>query len=253
MSEITVTHSLLRRLLSCRCELKRIVQNEDIKKLFGAAVRNWRGRRAISQEELAGRAGLHRTYVSDVERGARNVSLQSIEKLAHALDISMVSLFAYDRKLPDTQAVCRDELVDILYVEDDPRDVELTMTALKSAGITNRIFVVRDGAEALDFLFCTGQYAHRKPDDRPQMILLDLNLPRVSGLEVLRQIKRDMQLRSIPTVVLSASDHDRDIVTSQKLGADAYIIKPVNILNLSSVTQRLSLQWALLKAPLLNG
>jgi two-component system, response regulator len=182
------------------------------------------------------------------------VSLLNIEKLARALEISVTSFFADSGRWRDALPVRADELLDILYVEDDPRDVELTMTALKSVGIANRIFVVRDGAEALDFLFCAGQYAHRQPDDHPQMILLDLNLPRISGLEVLRRVKQDSRTRSIPVVVLSASDHDRDISVSRKLGAGAYIVKPVNLQSLSGVTPQLSLQWALLKPPaLLNG
>jgi two-component system response regulator len=141
-----------------------------------------------------------------------------------------------------------DELVDILFVEDQADDAELTMQALKSAKITNRIHVVRDGAAALDFLFSTGEYARREPGSRPLMILLDLNLPKISGLEVLRRIKADPRTRSIPVVVLSASKQDRDIATSKRLGAEAYIVKPVDFQNLSQVTPQLSLQWALLKS-----
>lgn len=221
--------------------------HKDVKKLFGTSVRVWRSRLAISQEELAERAGLHRTYVSDIERGARNVSLENIEKLARALEVSIPLLFNGEKKFAGLASPGSDELVDILYVEDEPRDVELTLAALKSAGFTNRIFVVRDGMDALDFLFCSGQYAHRQKDDLPQMILLDLNLPGVNGLEVLRRIKKEPRTRSIPVIVLSASSHDWDIVVSQKLGADAYIIKPVNFQNLSGITPRLSMQWALLK------
>lgn len=229
------------------------MRKEDGKKLFGASVRSRRNHLAISQEELAERAGLHRTYISDIERGARNISLHSIEKLARALEISVASLFTYDRELPDVRPVRADELVDILYVEDDPRDVELTVEALKSAGITNRIFVVRDGIEALDFLFCTGSYAHRQPNDRPQIILLDLGLPKTPGLEVLRRVKADTRTSSIPVVVLTVSKADADMIASKRLGADAYIIKPVDFQNLSEVTPKLCLQWALLKAPLLEG
>jgi CheY-like chemotaxis protein len=207
-------------------------------------VRTWRNRRGISQEELAGRAGLHRTYVSDIERGARNVSLESIEKLARALDVSVASLFANG-----TDAAAQHEndgLVDILFVEDDPNDVHLTLRALKEAKITNRIHVVSDGAEALDYLFCTGRYADRRPE-RPQVILLDLKLPKVDGIKVLRRIKADARTRTIPVVVLTGSRANRDIVASKRLGAEAYIVKPVDFRNLSEVTPRLSLQWALLK------
>ena len=134
--------------------------------------------------------------------------------------------------------------MDILFVEDQADDVELTTQALKSANITNRIHIVRDGAAALDFLFGNGEYAQRERSRRPQMVLLDLNLPKVSGLEVLRRIKADPRTRSIPVVVLTASKRDRDIATSKRLGAEAYIVKPVDFQNLSQVTPQLSLQWA---------
>jgi CheY-like chemotaxis protein/DNA-binding XRE family transcriptional regulator len=218
------------------------VARSDLKHFFGVAVKIWRSRLGISQEELAGRAGLHRTYVSDIERGARNVSLESIAKLARALEVSVAALFS-----PPVSAPVADELVDILLVEDNPDDVHLTLAALKEAKITNRIHVVRDGAAALDFLFCTGKYAHRKPDDRPQVVLLDLGLPRVSGLEVLRRMKADARTRSIPVVVLTASRHDRDVLASKQLGTQAYIVKPVDFQNLSEITPQLSLHWALLK------
>ena len=230
----------------------------DVKKQFGAAVRFRRDHLGISQEELAGRAGLHRTYISDVERGARNVSLESIHRLATALEVPLSVLFS---RLEETSSeksmipppVSLDELVEILIVEDSVEDAELTIKALKDMRMTNRIRVVRDGAAALDFLFCKGEYAHRKRHERPHMILLDLGLPKIDGLEVLRQIKADPRTRTIPVVVLTVSSKDRDIAASQRLGAEAYIVKPVDFQNLSGVTPQLSLQWALLKrAPVVN-
>jgi CheY-like chemotaxis protein/plasmid maintenance system antidote protein VapI len=233
------------------------VKKFDVKKLFGSSVKSWRSRLGISQEALAERAGLHRTYVSDIERGARNVSLHSIERLAAALEISVSTLFAYDRELPESKLAAKqlyaDELVDILYVEDQPNDVELTLRALEAANITNRIYVVRDGVEALDFLFCTGEYAHRRRNDRPQVILLDLNLPKLNGFEVLRRIKADPRTRLIPVVVLTVSKSSRDIAISKQLGAETYIVKPVDFRSFSEVTPQLSFQWALLKLPLLNA
>jgi two-component system response regulator len=200
-----------------------LVQVLDVKRPFGAAVRTWRKSLRISQEELASRSGLHRTYICDVERGARNLSLESIERLAG------------------------DGLVDILFVEDDPRDVALAVEALK--GITNWVQVVRDGQAALDFLFCEGEFARRQINQRPQLVLLDLGLPKIHGLEVLRLIKSDPRTASIPVVVLTSSDHDRDIRMSKRMGAAAYIVKPVGMLNLTQVAPILRLQWALVKPP----
>ncbi|HEY2081806.1 MAG TPA: response regulator [Verrucomicrobiae bacterium] len=228
----------------------------DVKKQFGAAVRFHRDQLDISQEELAGRAGLHRTYISDVERGARNVSLESIHRLADALEVPLSILFSRLEASSDKSSApsaLSDELVDILIIEDSSEDVDLTIKALKDVRITNRIHVVRDGAAALDFLFCRGVYRHRTHRNRPQMILLDLGLPKIDGLEVLRQIKADPRTRAISVIVLTVSNRDRDIAASQRLGAEAYIVKPVDFQNLSGVTPQLSLQWALLKkAPLVN-
>jgi CheY-like chemotaxis protein/DNA-binding Xre family transcriptional regulator len=214
-------------------------------------VRAWRGRRGISQEELAERAGLHRTYVSDIERGARNVSLESIEKLASALEISVSTLFLQNTDAPNGKSeanISPDELVDILFVEDNADDIELTMRALEQARIANRVHLVRDGAAALNHLFGSGGDAAQSVVRRPHLILLDLNLPKIDGLEVLRRLKADTRTRSIPVVVLTASRHDLDIRTSKHLGADAYIVKPVGFENLSAVTPQLSLQWALLRS-----
>jgi CheY-like chemotaxis protein/DNA-binding XRE family transcriptional regulator len=225
------------------------VQSFDVKKPFGTSVRAWRSRLGISQEELGGRAGLHRTYICDVERGARNVTLQSIEKLAMALEISVSTLLAYAREpLPEgshAEEFVTEGLVDILYVEDNLADVGLATEGLKS--ITNRIHVVHDGLAALNFLFGTGEYANRKTRPGPQLILLDLGLPKVDGLEVLRRVKADPRTSGIPVIVLTASVRDRDLQISKQLGAEAYLIKPVDLQNLSQVTPQLNLQWALLK------
>jgi CheY-like chemotaxis protein/DNA-binding XRE family transcriptional regulator len=234
-----------------------LVGKSDVKKQFGAAVRFHRDQLDISQEELAGRAGLHRTYISDVERGARNVSLESIHRLADALEVPLSILFSRLEQSSSENSsgpsALSDELVDILIIEDSAEDVDLTIKALKDVRITNHIHVVRDGAAALDFLFCKGIYRHRKHRNRPQIILLDLGLPKIDGLEVLRQIKADPRTRTIPVIVLTVSNRDRDIAASQRLGAEAYIVKPVDFQNLSGVTPQLSLQWALLKkAPLVN-
>jgi CheY-like chemotaxis protein len=134
------------------------------------------------------------------------------------------------------------------FVQDDEEgDVEMAMEALQRVKISNRIHVAHDGAEALDFLFRTGAHAGRSHGTGPHMILLDLNLPKVSGLEVLRRIKADSRTRSIPVVVLTASESDRNLAAGKRLGADGYIVKPVDFHTLARVTPKLSLRWALLK------
>ena len=219
-----------------------------IEKRLGISVKNWRTQLAIPQDELARRSGFHRSYISDVERGARNVSLKGIEKLSEALGISIQTLFAdVDSKSASTP-LRTDEMVDILLVEDNENDMFLTMKALKKANLTNRIFVVRDGAAALNYLFCTGEFAYRRLNDQPQVILLDLNLPKIDGLEVLRRVKADARTRAIPVVVLTASRDDAAIATCKRLGAETFIAKPVNFQNFSAMTLQLSLQWALLKS-----
>jgi len=226
------------------------VARDDIEKFFGTTIKEWRTRLGISQEELALRSGLQRSYISDIERGARNVSLRSVEKLANALGTSVGGLFARFSDKPPAQPLTTDEMVDILVVEDRAEDLELTLEALKGANLTNRVYAVRDGAAALDFLFCAGQFSHRRPNDQPQIILLDLNLPKISGMEVLRRIKADPRTRSIPVAVLTSSKESADIVSSRQLGAETYIVKPVDFQNFSHAALQLSLQWALLKPPM---
>ena len=225
-----------------------------IEKRLGRSVKNWRTQLKIPQDELARRAGLHRSYVSDIERGARNVSLKSIERLANALGVSVPALFADLEGRQGSSPLRQDELVDILLVEDNDNDALLVIQALKSAHLTNRIFVVRDGMAALDFLFCTGEFAYRRINDHPQVILLDLNLPKIDGLEVLRRVKADPRTRHIPVVVLTASKYDDAIAVCKRLGAESFIPKPVDFQNFSAMTLQLSLQWALLKpAKFLGG
>ena len=214
----------------------------DLRTLLGTAIRSGRSQLGISQEELASRAGLHRTYISDIERGARNPSVESVERLARALQIPVAMLFGQE-----TGPNGAKQLVEILLVEDNPRDVRLTKRAFEKAQITNPLHVVNDGVEALDFVFATGPYADRSQARQPQVILLDLNLPKKSGLEVLRAIKGDKRTQHIPVIILAASNRDRDIDECRRLGANTYIVKPVDFQNFSEVTPRLSLAWVLVK------
>jgi two-component system, response regulator len=219
---------------------------------FGASVRSLRHDLGISQEALAERADLHRTYIAGIEGGLRNVTLKSIDKLARALQVSTATLLWHTGESSGRMSSSGGELptvkcVDILMVEDNREDVELTLRAFKQARITNSMQVVYDGQEALDFLFCTGRFALRKVQGRPQLVLLDLNLPKIGGMEVIRRIKTDKRTRRIPVVVLTASQNSQDIAQCQRLGAETCIVKPVDFQGLSRATPRLNLSWALFK------
>ena len=139
--------------------------------------------------------------------------------------------------------------VEILLVEDNPNDVELTLRALKKHNITNKVHVVKDGAEALEFLFATGAYAGRDINYHPKVILLDLKLPKVDGLEVLRKIKSDERTKVIPVVVLTSSKEERDLVESYRLGANSYITKPVDFESFVKAVSEMGLYWLLLNQP----
>jgi CheY-like chemotaxis protein len=135
--------------------------------------------------------------------------------------------------------------VEILLVEDNPDDVELTLHAFRKHRVTNAIHVARDGAEALDFVFCTGAHNGRDARNGPRVVLLDLKLPKVDGLEVLRRMKADPRTRTIPVVVLTSSRDDRDIVESYHLGVNSYIVKPVNFAQFTECARTLGMYWLL--------
>ena len=134
----------------------------------------------------------------------------------------------------------------ILLVEDNPDDEALTLRALKKNHIGNEVFVVRDGAEALDFLFCTGPYADRHPHDMPQIILLDLKLPKVDGLEVLRRIRADERTHLLAVVILTSSNEEQDLLEGYKKGANSYIRKPVDFNQFADAIRQLGLYWLVL-------
>jgi two-component system, response regulator len=135
----------------------------------------------------------------------------------------------------------------ILLVEDNPDDEALTLRALKKNNITNEVVIVRDGAEALDFLFCTGKYADRDPTNMPALVLLDLRLPKVDGVEVLRRIHTDERTNSLPVIILTSSNEDRDIVDSIRYGAIAYIRKPVDLKQFMEAVRELGLYLQVLR------
>ncbi len=142
-----------------------------------------------------------------------------------------------------------DNIVEILLAEENPNDVELTLHALRRHNLANRIHVVRDGAEALEFISCTGAYAHRDIAHGLKVMLLDLKLPLVDGLDVLQRVKGDPRTRMLPVVVLTSSREERDIVESYRLGVNSYITKPVDFEQFTAAMRTLGMYWVLLNQP----
>lgn len=140
--------------------------------------------------------------------------------------------------------------VEILLVEDNPADVELTLHVLRQASLANRFQVVQDGEEALDYLFCRGTYTGRSFDQPPKLILLDIKLPKVDGHEVLREAKTDLRTKAIPVVVMTSSKEEKDLVQSYKLGVNSYIQKPVDFDQFRETVKQMGLYWLLVNQPL---
>jgi CheY-like chemotaxis protein len=141
-----------------------------------------------------------------------------------------------------------DKLGRILIVEDDPRDVELTLTALEDYKLANEVVITRDGKEALDYLYCRGQFQTRATDN-PAVMLLDLKLPKVDGLEVLKQIRSDERLKMLPVVVLTSSHEEKDMMRSYQLGVNAYVVKPVDFHEFVNAVKELGVFWAIINQP----
>lgn len=139
--------------------------------------------------------------------------------------------------------------LEILLVEDNPQDAELTIRALKKRHLTNHLVHVSDGQAALDFLFGTGDYEGRDVQHQPKVVLLDLKLPKLDGIEVLRQLRADERTKLVPVVVLTSSHEDRDVIETYQLGANSYIVKPVDFENFSEAVSNLGLYWLLLNEP----
>jgi len=140
--------------------------------------------------------------------------------------------------------------IEILLVEDNPRDVEMTLRALKKRNLANQVHVAKDGAEALDFLFAKGAYWSRDPNHTPKVVLLDLKLPKVSGLEVLKKIKSEEKTKTIPVVVLTSSQEEKDMVESYRLGVNSYIVKPVDFEKFVEAIGEIGLYWLVINKPL---
>jgi two-component system response regulator len=133
--------------------------------------------------------------------------------------------------------------IDMLIVEDDPDDLALVLRALRRCQLADRVATVHDGAEALEFLFCTGVYAHRYSEARPRVILLDLKLPKMTGLEVLQRVKADSRTKAIPVVIFTSSAQERDVVESYDLGVSSYIVKPLHLDDLTEAVCQIGLYW----------
>jgi CheY-like chemotaxis protein/DNA-binding XRE family transcriptional regulator len=220
----------------------------ELQARLAAAIKAQRRRLGVTQEELAWRANLHRTYVADIERGGRNITLRSIANLARALEMSVEHLLA---PTPGSVSGFGDPKLgmgEILLVEDDANDAELALRAFKRASFQNPIKWVSTGREALDYLFCRGRYAYHPPVG-PHMVLLDLNLPDIDGQSVLKQIKAKQKTKTLPVVVLTMSRDDKNILECSRLGAANYIIKPLDFESFSKVTPKLNLCWALVGPP----
>lgn len=175
----------------------------------------------ISQNELANRSGLHRTYISELERGSCNLTVESLSKLANALELSLAELMTE----AETSLKSSLSAFMVLLVEDNPADAHLIKLALNRCKVTNHVDHVEDGSEAMSYLQNKGKFQNTA---MPDLILLDLNLPKKSGHEVLSEIKKDKKLKNIPIVVLTTSRSDGDIKKAYGLHANSYIAKPVN-------------------------
>jgi len=220
------------------------MSNRNVKLVFGNAVKEKRLELGFSQEDLAEASGLHRTYVSDVERGTRNPSLESIEKLACALELAVSSLFERAG-----YGATSERWVEILLVEDNLHDLKGARSALRKANLANRIQIARNGTEALEFIFGEGAEAACQSESAPKLILLDLELPGWEGLKVLKRIKDDPRTRTIPVIALTSSKEQNEMVESHDLGVNTYIVGPVTFERFVEAVQQLGWQWMLLNQP----
>ncbi len=135
--------------------------------------------------------------------------------------------------------------IEILLVEDSPKDAEMTQRALRKHNLGNKLHWVKDGAEAIDYLFCAGAYAARDPDCPPKLVLLDIKMPKVDGIEVLRRVKEDARTRTIPVVVMTSSNEEKDVVDSYRLGVNSYIVKPIDFGAFFETVSKIGLYWVL--------
>jgi two-component system, response regulator len=141
------------------------------------------------------------------------------------------------------------KVIEILLVEDNQDDLDMTLRSLRKANLANHIQIARDGAEALEFIFCQGAHAGRKIEHRPKVVLLDLKLPKIDGMEVLKRVKGDPRTKMIPIVMLTSSKEQKDVIESYHLGVNSYIVKPVDFEGFATAVQELGMYWLLLNQP----
>jgi CheY-like chemotaxis protein len=235
------------KILSMTKKAKQRRTRPDAQVRLGAMVRACRHRLGLTQNELGCRSNLHRTYIADVERGARNVTLRSIINLAKALEVTVGHMLSHATEPAASDGGARVALAtdvsDILLVEDNNADAALTERAFKRARITNHLRVARDAEDALGMLF--GAPGKGRRGQRPRLILLAIKLQGMSGIEFLRRIKADRRTKDLPVVMLTAAQGDKSIIECSRLGAENYIIKPFSIENLIRLSPKLDLHLTL--------
>lgn len=190
---------------------------------------------------------MHRTYIADIERGVRNITLRSIINLAAALQVTVSSLLAEPGETvhgPNEGHVASE----VLLVESNPAEAEQVVQALAQAKFTNPVTVARDGEEAIDYLLGRGQFKGRAPSDTPHLVILDLKIPKLDGLEVLRRMRAQESTRSVPVVILTGARDERTLLECARLGADTVITKPLTVEKLAGVIPKLNLRWAIGRA-----
>ena len=223
--------------------MRRAGNTRDLLSNLGSVVKERRQELGFSQEELAERSGLHRTYITDIERGVRNITLKSATKVADALELSLTSIFAKverDHEFGSQEGL---ESLGILLVDNDPHQLEFMTNALKENGVVNPIFRAKTGGEALELML--GPSQADKP--RPGVILIDLRLPDMNGFDVIRKLRSDARTKSIPVAVLSSSRSGEEDREGKALGVKAFITKPVYFSEFSVVMSQLGFRWLLTK------
>ncbi|MEW5798330.1 MAG: helix-turn-helix domain-containing protein [Bacteroidota bacterium] len=211
---------------------------------FGLVVKELRRKKQLSQEELANRCSLHRTYITDIEHGTRNVSLKNISKIAHALGESLHDVFASVERYAHPNAygsrltTSMQSPIKLLLIESDQRFAGQAVEELQRGAIDNALYVVRSGEEAIKFLF-PAKTEENKNTNIPNVILLDVHPPNISGLEVLERIRKEKTTKDIPVVVMTSSAADTEKEPYRILGVEEYLTKPLNIESLTAVMHRL--------------